>query len=88
MLVQNSADRGAHISSMSLVVIYSIWFGSIARLSQWGRGGSFTCPWVVSTCLRGGYRRGRGWIDSCGSTWIQLPLRRMPFIEYQAVISR
>ncbi len=42
---------------MSLVVVYSIWFGYIARLSQVR---VFYLPVVVFTCLRGGYRRERG----------------------------
>jgi hypothetical protein len=42
-----------------LVVIYSLWFGYIVRLSQWGGRGYFPAQ-IVSTCLRGGYRRRRG----------------------------
>jgi hypothetical protein len=34
----------AHIGAMSQIVILVIWFGYIARHSQWGRG-PFTCPW-------------------------------------------
>ncbi len=57
--VQHSACRGALIGAMSLVVMYLIWFGYIARLSQWGgmEGGLFFAK-SISTCLHGGYRRG------------------------------
>ncbi len=32
---------GVHIGARALQVLNLIWFGSIARLSQWGGGGSF-----------------------------------------------
>jgi hypothetical protein len=52
-LVKNSASRGSfYIGAMSLVVLYSIWFGYIAPLSQWG-GRDLLLAQIVSTCLRG-----------------------------------
>jgi hypothetical protein len=32
---------GAHIGARALHVLNMKWFGNIARLSQWGRGGGF-----------------------------------------------
>jgi hypothetical protein len=36
-------------------------FGCITRLSQWGGGGDFHVPQMISTCLPSGRRRGGGW---------------------------
>jgi hypothetical protein len=41
---------GFHIGARTLHVLNLIWFGAIARLSQWGGGGKF--PRSISTCLR------------------------------------
>jgi hypothetical protein len=62
---------------MSLAVIYSIWFGYIARkgilLSQ-----------IVSACLRGGYKTGRGETATCICYCIEYkchPLHRLIHAE-------
>ncbi len=39
---------GAHIGGVSIVGIYSIWFGYIARLSQWGWRGPLKPAQIVS----------------------------------------
>ncbi len=47
MLVQHFAYKGSHIGARALLdiqLIYQLlWFGYIARLSQWVEEGYFTC---------------------------------------------
>jgi hypothetical protein len=48
---------GVHIGARALLGINLIWFGYIARLSQWGGGGvflSFNDFYLASLCLGGG----------------------------------
>ncbi len=50
---------GVHIGAIALLDINLIWFGYIARLSQWGGGGYFPGSYH-STCLRCTWEKG-GW---------------------------
>jgi hypothetical protein len=52
--------EGVYIGARALLDISLIWFGYIARLSQWGGGGHILLVQMISTCLICASRKGRG----------------------------